>query len=202
MNRTVYLLQENKESVEEIKKYLSVNFDVIGESTSGERAIVDISVLRPDLLVTELICSGQDGFAVLQAIKDKGLKVKPVVVTSITLEDAVKRATSLGALYYMVKPIEGSVIAERLAEIAEDGALYKKREQASLDERISKIFISVGIPPHIKGYAYLREGVKMAVRAPEVINSITTKLYPGIGEKYATTPSKVERAIELALAVI
>ena len=43
----------------------------------------------------------------------------------------------------------------------------------SLDEKISKIFINVGIPPHIKGYAFLREGVKMAVEDPDVINNIT-----------------------------
>ena len=52
----------------------------------------------------------------------------------------------------------------------------------SLDERISKIFISVGIPPHIKGYGYLREGIKIAVCDPDVINNITKKLYPMIGE--------------------
>ena len=43
----------------------------------------------------------------------------------------------------------------------------------SLEEKISKIFINVGIPPHIKGYGFLREGVKMAVEDPEIINNIT-----------------------------
>ena len=71
----------------------------------------------------------------------------------------------------------------------------------SLDEKISKIFISVGIPPHIKGYSYLREGIKLAVESPDVINNITKKLYPMIGEKYSTSPSKVERAIRHAIEV-
>ena len=71
----------------------------------------------------------------------------------------------------------------------------------SLEEKISKIFINVGIPPHIKGYVFLREGVKMAVEDPNVINNITKKLYPTIGERYDTTPSKVERAIRHAIEV-
>ena len=83
--------------------------------------------------------------------------------------------------------------------IIKDTSFEKKRN--TLDEKISKIFISVGIPPHIKGYYYLREGVKMAVGNPDVINNITKQLYPMIGEKYQTTASKVERAIRHAIEV-
>ena len=83
--------------------------------------------------------------------------------------------------------------------VIKDASFEKKRN--TLDEKISKIFISVGIPPHIKGYYYLREGVKMAVDNPDVINNITKQLYPMIGEKYQTTASKVERAIRHAIEV-
>ena len=69
------------------------------------------------------------------------------------------------------------------------------------DERISNIFVSIGIPPNIKGYNYLREGIKMAVADPRVINNVTKGLYPVIGEKYETSASKVERAIRHAIEV-
>ena len=45
------------------------------------------------------------------------------------------------------------------------------------------------------------EGVKMAVDDPDIINNITKKLYPRIGQKYSTTASKVERAIRHAIEV-
>ena len=41
----------------------------------------------------------------------------------------------------------------------------------------------------------------MAVEDPDVINNITKKLYPSIGEKYNTSASKVERAIRHAIEV-
>ena len=41
----------------------------------------------------------------------------------------------------------------------------------------------------------------MAVENPSVINNITKQLYPMIGERYQTTPSKVERAIRHAIEV-
>ena len=41
----------------------------------------------------------------------------------------------------------------------------------------------------------------MAVEDPDVINNITKKLYPSIGEKYNTSASKVERASRHAIEV-
>jgi len=70
-----------------------------------------------------------------------------------------------------------------------------------IDERISNIFITVGIPAHIKGYQFLREAIKLAVANPGIINSITKQLYPSIAKKFTTTPSKVERAIRHAIEV-
>jgi two-component system response regulator (stage 0 sporulation protein A) len=77
----------------------------------------------------------------------------------------------------------------------------EKAHMQTLEEKISNIFISIGIPPHIKGYAYLREGIKMTVEDPSIINNVTKVLYPKIGEKYDTSASKVERAIRHAIEV-
>ena len=41
----------------------------------------------------------------------------------------------------------------------------------------------------------------MVVDNPLIINNITKQLYPSIGEKYQTSPSKVERAIRHAIEV-
>ena len=59
----------------------------------------------------------------------------------------------------------------------------------------------MGIPAHIKGYQFLREAIKITVDDPEIINSITKKLYPPIAAVFNTTPSKVERAIRHAIEV-
>ena len=74
-------------------------------------------------------------------------------------------------------------------------------EMPSMDKQISKIFVSIGIPPHIKGYQYLRTAIKMCVKDTTIISSITKRLYPDVAKAYKTTPSKVERAIRHALEV-
>ncbi len=70
-----------------------------------------------------------------------------------------------------------------------------------LEERISKIFIAIGIPPHIRGYHYLREGIKQTIENPSIMNSVTKELYPRVAEVYHTTISRVERAMRHAIEV-
>ncbi len=77
----------------------------------------------------------------------------------------------------------------------------KAQEMPSLDRQISKIFVSIGIPPHIKGYQYLRTAIKACVKDTGIISSITKRLYPDVAKEYDTTPSKVERAIRHAIEV-
>lgn len=136
------------------------------------------------------------------------MKTSVIVLSALCREEIISKAVNAGAAYFMAKPVNGAMLKSRMKEIA-CGATDNVSVQSvgaglhttSLDEKISKIFINVGIPPHIKGYSFLREGVKMAVEDPAIINSITKRLYPMIGEKYATSASKVERAIRHAIEV-
>jgi len=57
------------------------------------------------------------------------------------------------------------------------------------------------VPAHIKGYQYLRSSILMAVQDMDILDSITKQLYPSIAKAYATTPSRVERAIRHAIEV-
>lgn len=206
--RSVFVLQESKSSAEEIAAMLTGGeFEVAGVCCDGQTAIDELKRLNPDYLVTGVISFTLDGLEVIKRLKAERLKTKPIVVSAISREEIILKAMELGALYYMVKPVDKTVLRERLLEIGDTKSrapqVYKNEEKRpqNIDEKISKIFISVGIPPHIKGYAYLREGVKMAIDSPQIINSITKRLYPSIGEKYSTSASKVERAIRHAIEV-
>jgi len=146
---------------------------------------------------------------VIERIREKSANTNIIVLSALCREEIISRSMVAGVRYFMTRPYDFDILVKRIDEIAEqksspltfDGVSAQKYRAPSLDEKISKIFINVGIPPHIKGYAFLREGVKMAVEDPEIINNITKKLYPMIGEKYSTTASKVERAIRHAIEV-
>jgi len=64
---------------------------------------------------------------------------------------------------------------------------------------VTELMRSVGIPPHMMGYQYIREAVIQIVNSPSVFNSMTKVLYPAVAKKYNSTPQRVERAIRNAI---
>ena len=62
-----------------------------------------------------------------------------------------------------------------------------------INDEITSLLIEAGISANNKGYNYLKEGIKIALKQPESLNSITKILYPSIAEKFNTTPQLVER---------
>ena len=206
--KSVIVLQDSLSGIQEVISSISTlnNFEVVGSSCDGEQGLELVKNHNPDFLILGIVLKTLDGVAVMEEIKKLNLKTKVVILSSFTSESVISRAMSAGAIYYLAKPYKPEVLRERLTELTSDNIsnnkdLIVEMKRRSLDEKISKIFISVGIPPHIKGYQYLREGVKMAVNDPDVINHITKLLYPSISVKYKTTASKVERAIRHAIEV-
>lgn len=185
--------------------------------TNVIEAVEYISDNPVDIVLTDIVIPNADGFDLIAEIKRLGLKElepKIVIVSALAGEGFIQKAFSLGATYYMLKPINFEVLENRLVEILKDELSvntnnspnvstlgFVKPKTKQLDERITNIFITVGIPAHIKGYQFLREAIKMAIDSPDIINSITKKLYPSIASKFDTSASKVERAIRHAIEV-
>ena len=168
-----------------------------------------------DIVITDIIIPNADGYDLISEIKQLNLAKEPkiIVCSSLSGEGFIQKAFNMGASYYMLKPVNYELLESRILDILKDEFLneknvplqtsnvYEKPKTKQLDEKITNIFITVGIPAHIKGYQFLREAIKMAINSPEIINSITKKLYPSIADKFDTSASKVERAIRHAIEV-
>jgi two-component system response regulator (stage 0 sporulation protein A) len=210
-NGKIVILDSSEDFLNELKNYFAGNadFNVCGVSTNGNVGISFINQYKPDVVILNLVLGGVDGFGVMDYIKKNNFACNVIVVSNFSDDKIVNSAISYGAKYYFVKPVSVQNIGDRIKDIlSEQVSDYKvsadlrgKRRINSLDEKISNIFISIGIPPHIKGYQYLREGIKMAIEQPSIINNVTKELYPNIGIKFDTSASKVERAIRHAIEV-
>ena len=207
MKTKILLADDNEDFLSELKEKLGKNdtFEVVGTATDGAQALALFAQLKPQILVLDLVMPGIDGFEVMERLEKGDAKI--LVASALNQDAFITRATSLGADYYMVKPIAGDALIKRLegllspAPAASPASKARQIHNRSLEEKITNIFITVGIPAHIKGYQFLREAIKMAIDNPDIINSITKKLYPEVAEKFDTSPSKVERAIRHAIEV-
>lgn len=207
----IVILESNEEYCVELQKYFedSAEYTICGVSGNGNTGISLINQYKPEVVIMNLMLSGLDGFGVMDYIKENKLGCNVIVVSNFYDDKTVNSAIAHGAKYYFIKPVNVQNVADRVKDILSEQAVeYKaspstrdKRRVTTIDEKISNIFISIGIPPHIKGYQYLREGIKMAIENPSIINNVTKELYPSIGKKFDTSASKVERAIRHAIEV-
>ncbi len=207
----VLVVDDNTEIRQHLISYLKEerNIQVVGEADNGLDAVNMIRDLHPDLVLLDIIMPGMDGFGVLQHIQllPKDHRPRVIAITALGRDDFIRRAIALGVSYYMVKPIEIHTLMDRIRDVirlSEQPAAplpLLPLPGASMDDKLSNIFLSIGIPAHIKGYQFLREAVKLVVNDHNMIGAITKELYPAIAHAFATTPSKVERAIRHAIEV-
>lgn len=201
----IYIADKTEDN--QLVSYIRENekFSLVGSSTSGEDVLESVPLLKPDFLVMEVMLSGVDGFVVLEKLKEKMGESMPKVifVTNLSHTGFVTKAMNEGASYFMVKPVKPEILVERIFDLMQPSSQQVSTMSVNkqLDEKISNIFISIGIPAHIKGYQFLREAVKLAVEKPEIIGSITKQLYPTIAERFETSSSKVERGMRHAIEV-
>ena len=204
------LADDNQSILRLLSDFLGRKEDVeLVASVSDGTEIADaVRAHAPDVLVMDIIMPRRDGFMALEELKgmDEAIRPKVIVLTGLARDDFIARAIQLGACYYMVKPFDMNLLYSRIVEVAGrtveervEGA--EERGAETLDDQITNLFLTLGIPANIKGYQYLREAVRMVVDDPDVINRITKELYPGIARKYSTSASKVERAIRHAIEV-
>ncbi len=204
--KRILILESNEAFAGELAAlFTKEGYDVCGVSADGAEGLKLLESASPAIVVMSLLLKTCDGFTVMEEARKSGKKADFIVMGNFTDDKIINRAIELGARYYLMKPVSAELVEERVAEILSDLSpkteKFERRRAGSLDERISNIFISIGIPPHIKGYNYLREGIKMAVNDPHIINNVTKGLYPIIGERFQTSASKVERAIRHAIEV-
>lgn len=204
---SILILESNTDFLNQLKEYFGRNekFELVGASDDGSEGIGLIQKFSPDAVLLGLVLKGIDGIGVLEKIKEGNFNCVSVVMGAFSDDSIINRVMSKGASYYIVKPFSPEVAEKRIIESVEANVEGRSNIPAirrkAIDEEISTIFISIGIPPHIKGYSYLREGIKMTVSKPSIINNVTKELYPKIGEKFDTSASKVERAIRHAIEV-
>lgn len=179
------------------------DFELVGIAENGEKALSAVNELRPDVLIIELMLPVMDGMSVLSRLHEQDGPHPAVMVFSAFASPQIgAECAALGVDLFLRKPMEPQAVCERL-RLWRTGQLraVKAEESMALELRVTEVIHQVGVPAHIKGYQYLREAIMITVRDMDVINAVTKILYPEVAKRYATTPSRVERAIRHAIEV-
>ena len=203
----VLMVDDNISLVNMIKEYFS-SHDSIEISFVANDGMQGIELIEKemgnfDVLLLDLIMPNKDGLYVLKEMKKRNITVKTIVETSYNSPEIIREVSELGATYFVLKPFELVDLEDRIKQITNT---YEKNKSidlyhSNLQLSITKVLHELGIPSHIKGYQYIREGISILYERPETIGGITKELYPELAKKFGTTVSRVERAIRHAIEV-
>ena len=204
----LFVIDDNKDITRMIREYFknNSNIEVVLEAANGKEAMDLINTKKDmfDIVVLDLVMPGKDGIAVLEYLYNNNIDKKVIVLTSYNTQDMISKVASLGASYFMLKPFELKDLEEKINIISKqinDNGESIDLAHNNLQISITRTLHELGVPSHIKGYNYIREGISLVYAKPDIVGGITKELYPEIAKRYNSTVSRVERAIRHAIEV-
>ena len=193
---------------------LRQGYRYIEEATNGEEALLKIGRNHPDIVLADVWLSKLDGIGVLRQSKslDLGTDKHPafVILSMVSNQNIFIEASNAGAELCLLKPVDTQSLSDHIDILMRNrqshlgtanGTPSAESAIPDIETQVTKIIHQIGVPAHIKGYQYLRTAILLTIQDSDIINSVTKVLYPSVAKKYATTTSRVERAIRHAIEV-
>ena len=190
------------------------DMEAAGFSSGGTETLSQIQSLRPDVVLLELVQPRLDGLSVLRRLAEAESAPPVVVLTGFVNAAIVAECARLGAAYFIPKPCDPGALLQCLRQYAK----AEKRPPAAvpglapapkvpapapahLESAVTDVLHEIGVPAHVKGYQYLREGILFTIRDADSTAGITKVLYPTVAKKFSSTPSCVERSMRHAIDI-
>jgi len=118
--RRVIVVDDLKENRYLLQKLLEGHNYTVETASNGIEALEIVRKKPPDMIITDTLMPKMDGFQLCRELKrDEGLKDVPVLFYSATYTDEKSRklALDIGAVEYIIKPIEPDVLIEIINKI-------------------------------------------------------------------------------------
>ena len=106
--RTILVVDDHWENCSVLFNLLEpLGFEII-ETTDGLQGLEQAQLARPDLILTDLMMPGMDGFELIAALlTDNDLKSTPIVASSASVFDADQhKCLEAGAVAFLPKPVQ------------------------------------------------------------------------------------------------
>lgn len=133
-NLKVYIVDDEPLILEGLVKtyeWEQRGFTVAGYSVNPRKALSDIRVLEPDLVITDIRMRQMSGLDLIEAIKEMEKDILCIIISAYRDFSYAQRACELGAFTYLLKPLEEEKLYKALSA-AREVCLQQKREQEIL----------------------------------------------------------------------
>jgi DNA-binding response OmpR family regulator len=104
--KRILLVEDTAHLAEEIADILRLEGYLVAVANNGLRALERLPESRPDLIITDLLMPGMDGFELIKQVRSMAsLKSIPIIILSAKTSEADRiRGKEAGADAFVVKP--------------------------------------------------------------------------------------------------
>lgn len=108
---------------------------------NGRQAIETAESFRPDIALLDIQMPGLNGLKALEEIRGQNPRIKTLMLTAYDNFDYAKEALRLGAVDYLMKPINKKVLTERLTGLMRtiDQERKKRRDDLLVREKMEAV---------------------------------------------------------------
>ncbi|WP_372713845.1 response regulator [Ilyobacter sp.] len=79
--------------------------EIIGTADDGPKAIEDIKLLRPDIVLADLLLPKVDGIGIVNALRNTDVDTNFIMISEVRSPEMISRAYESGVEFFITKPI-------------------------------------------------------------------------------------------------
>ena len=137
------LIADDEISIRQLIKKLidpSAPLQIVGEAADGNTAYEMIQEKKPDIVITDIRMPGLNGVELMRKARENGIKVDFILVSGYRDLEYARSAVQLGALDYLLKPInreELNRVLEKAWKLRERSETMRKQLE-TVEEKLAK----------------------------------------------------------------
>lgn len=139
MNKKIVIADDEPITRMDLKEILeAAGYDVVGEASDGFDAVSLCRKHSPDLVLMDIKMPLLDGLNAAKIIQNENLAIGIVLLTAYSSKEFVEKATKVGAIGYIVKPIDENSLIPTL-EVAISKSAEIKKMKIDIEKSYSKL---------------------------------------------------------------
>ncbi len=142
----ILLIEDDPAAAESLKAVLELHGFRVQVAKDGGQAHTAFRMRRPDFIISDLILPGENGFELIDRMKQLDETVPLLVLSAISLEESKTLSERVGADGYMTKPAAPDALLAEIKSIAQrvwertHGVTQKEEKRIRFNCRCGKKF--------------------------------------------------------------
>lgn len=132
----IYIVEDDENIIKILEKIIADKDlgEVVGKANDGKRGLEEIPVLKPDIVLVDLLMPSMDGISLTREVKAMNPDIQYIMISQVSSKDMIAKAYESGIEYYISKPINAIEVQSVIKKVEEKMDMRQKLD------RIQSIF--------------------------------------------------------------